>query len=436
MSGKGMDALNPIPAQPAGLPADHPLLSLAMIVRDGGQNLACLLAGAHGWVDEIVIGDTGSQDGSPEVARSAGARVLDIPWQDDFSAARNAVLDACRGRWVLVLDADEEVDTAGWAALREWVRTAAADDRRVAGDLATRNYQREPHGRRGWTPNPVPDPHALPGGAPAPGFVVSRKVRVFPNLPRIRFRGKIHETVESSLWEARVRVEELPWPVHHFGYLASDPRKARRYLHLAHLKTTEQPHDAQAWAELAECALVLGDRRQALFAIERSLVLVPGHPDRRLTAGWLLMEAGRLADAEAHLAAVMGHPHAQNHLIAEAAHLRAQIFLRSDRLRCAGPLLAIAIRLFPDNGHFQNTLGSLNLALGQAGPARTAFERAATLLPSVAAPCLNLALMLEHAGAPGEAAAWRQEAERRATAGDDRVAAAPQASETPAILVG
>ncbi len=44
------------PQTPSGASASG-LLCLAMIVRDGGQNLAPLLASAQPWVDEIIIGD-------------------------------------------------------------------------------------------------------------------------------------------------------------------------------------------------------------------------------------------------------------------------------------------------------------------------------------------------------------------------------------------
>ncbi|MCB1182716.1 tetratricopeptide repeat protein [bacterium] len=409
-------------------PACRPLLGLALIVRDGGRRWTDLLDAALEWVDEIVVGDTGSRDGSDGQAARRGCRVFPLPWTDDFSAARNAVLERCRARWILVLDADEILCRADWQALRAWVEVGDSAGTPVAGTLTTRNYLAAPYGRRGWAPVPDPDPHGLPEGAPAPGYVPTCKVRVFPNDPRIRFRGAIHETVESSLWEAHVTAVDLPWPVHHFGYLDEDPAKARHYLSLAHRKTTEQPHDAQAWAELAECALKCGEATQARVAIDRSLVLQPGHPDRALTAGWLRLEAGELAEAEDLLARVMSHHEAGSPLVAEAAHLRAQIALRRDDAQRSARLLAVAIRLFPANGHFQNTLGTLHLSLGRPAPAREAFLRAAAALPGVAAPCRNLALLHAHLGDDEQAAVWQDEADQRSAL---RPACARQ-DETPA----
>ena len=59
---------------------------------------------------EIVMADTGSTDGSREIAERCADVVFDFPWVNDFSAARNAVLDRCSGAWVLVMDCDEWLD--------------------------------------------------------------------------------------------------------------------------------------------------------------------------------------------------------------------------------------------------------------------------------------------------------------------------------------
>ena len=59
---------------------------------------------------ELVMADTGSDDGSREIAERYADILFDFPWINDFSAARNAVMDRCTGRWYLSLDADEWLD--------------------------------------------------------------------------------------------------------------------------------------------------------------------------------------------------------------------------------------------------------------------------------------------------------------------------------------
>ncbi len=63
-------------------------------------------AGIHG---EVVVADNGSSDGSPEVARQAGARVVHEPARGYGNACR-AALSAARGRYVVIGDSDGTYD--------------------------------------------------------------------------------------------------------------------------------------------------------------------------------------------------------------------------------------------------------------------------------------------------------------------------------------
>ncbi len=60
------------------------------------------------WVDEIIVFDSGSTDGTAEMARRHADRVEHHPWVD-FSTNRRKIVEAARNDWVLVLDADEEI---------------------------------------------------------------------------------------------------------------------------------------------------------------------------------------------------------------------------------------------------------------------------------------------------------------------------------------
>lgn len=85
----------------------RPLLAATLIVKNEADNLPGTLAALQGLVDEVVVYDTGSSDGTQALAAAAGARVLQGYWDGDFARARNAALDMTRAQWVLVVDADE-----------------------------------------------------------------------------------------------------------------------------------------------------------------------------------------------------------------------------------------------------------------------------------------------------------------------------------------
>ena len=102
-------------------------ISLCLIARDEEQLLTGALESVYGAVDEIIVVDTGSTDGTREIARNAGALVIDHFWQDDFSAARNEALAHATGDWVLVLDADERLAPGAVTAIREGVEKNSFD---------------------------------------------------------------------------------------------------------------------------------------------------------------------------------------------------------------------------------------------------------------------------------------------------------------------
>src|SRR5262245_35170186 len=78
-----------------------------MIVRNGAATLRACLDSVAAIADEMIVVDTGSTDESAAIARGYGARVVSIPWPNDFSAARNEYVRLARCAWVLSLDADE-----------------------------------------------------------------------------------------------------------------------------------------------------------------------------------------------------------------------------------------------------------------------------------------------------------------------------------------
>lgn len=89
-----------------------PTVSLVMIVKDEEKWLGPCLDSVKDVVDEIIIVDTGSTDGTKALAESYGAKVFDFKWIDDFAAARNFAFSKATQEFILWLDADDRLDGA------------------------------------------------------------------------------------------------------------------------------------------------------------------------------------------------------------------------------------------------------------------------------------------------------------------------------------
>jgi glycosyltransferase involved in cell wall biosynthesis len=92
-------------------------VTVAIPIRDGGRLLAGVLDALAGQtVDhELLVCDSGSVDGSPDLARSRGARVLRIaPQEFNHGRTRNLLVSEARGAHVALLTQDAEPADERW----------------------------------------------------------------------------------------------------------------------------------------------------------------------------------------------------------------------------------------------------------------------------------------------------------------------------------
>jgi tetratricopeptide (TPR) repeat protein len=223
-------------------------LTLSMIVRDAGEFLPACLDSVRGLVQEMVIADTGSFDNTVAIAEQSGARVLRIPWNDDFAEARNRALAEVRTDWVLVLDADEQLDATAAARIPPLLanRTAAGYQ------VPIRNYVLSANERLyDWPPKP--NDSLLPCSSVYPAFLEHENVRVFRRNPEIYFVGRVHETVRPRITATRGLLGHADFCIHHFGLALSDAvklRKNKAYREMGQRKIAELPEDWQAHFDL------------------------------------------------------------------------------------------------------------------------------------------------------------------------------------------
>ena len=137
------------------LPVSPPRLSVIVITRNEATRLARCLASVRG-ADELIVVDSGSTDGTVELARSLGARVEVTPDWPGFGAQKNRALALARGEWVLSLDADEWLDETLAAEIARVVASpagGAAPDAYELSRLSSFCGQWMRHG--GWYPDRV-----------------------------------------------------------------------------------------------------------------------------------------------------------------------------------------------------------------------------------------------------------------------------------------
>jgi len=84
-------------------------VSACLMVKNESETLPRCLESIK-WVDEIIIVDTGSTDNTIEIAKSYKAKVYEHPWENDFSKHRNQSIGYATGDWILIIDADEEIE--------------------------------------------------------------------------------------------------------------------------------------------------------------------------------------------------------------------------------------------------------------------------------------------------------------------------------------
>jgi tetratricopeptide (TPR) repeat protein len=247
-----------------------------MIVRDEEQFLAQCLASVRDVVDEIVVVDTGSKDRTMEIAREFGAVIEQREWRNDFAWARNEALKSARYRWILQLDADEELLPESKPALGQlkkahahltgiWVRCVNHADQYLGGD------------------NTVS--HAV--------------VRVFPNHERIRYYGTIHEFPSLDGATTTLPAASAPLKIVHHGYTSDmmrDRSKFDRNMAIIEEAVEQNPDDEFNWYNLGMTAYIAGDYPRSVEAMKRMWSIAQEHGARPFVPNGLTVLADALTD--------------------------------------------------------------------------------------------------------------------------------------------
>jgi glycosyltransferase involved in cell wall biosynthesis len=82
------------------------------------------------WVDEIIVADSNSTDGTSEIAKELGAKVVHIEFKG-YGDLRNKAISHCNGDWIFSLDSDERCTLEVRDEILSLIQNASFDIYRV-----------------------------------------------------------------------------------------------------------------------------------------------------------------------------------------------------------------------------------------------------------------------------------------------------------------
>ncbi|RMH55102.1 MAG: glycosyltransferase family 2 protein [Bacteroidetes bacterium] len=210
------------PKPSAAAPSRRPRLSLCMIVRNEARTLERCLRLARPHVDEIVVIDTGSTDGTQAIARPYADVFEEIEWPNSFAVARNYSFDRASGDFIMVLDGDEYLpEPLHWSR----IRAALTRPHLAAILLPIKNLMRSTQivaADRFW------------------------QERIFVNDPSVRYEGRVHNQIrEAVVAYARrtgAQILKLDAEVVHTGYALDPGDMKKKYAARIELLRAEFEH--------------------------------------------------------------------------------------------------------------------------------------------------------------------------------------------------
>jgi len=214
-----------------------------MIVRNEERFLPQCLKSVQGVVDDMVVVDTGSTDNTIEIARSFNARVYEHPWENNFAKARNQSLSYVHSDWVLILDADEELDKDAGPILREALK--GDEYNAIAGTVIS--YHRG-------------------------GMAKHTSIRVVRNLPTgVYWHRRVHNQIMFPGF-----AQFFPFAIYHHGYNLSPEEmqaKDKRTYKLLRVSLKEEPDDPFTHGYLAVSLQHLGKFKASIKHAKRAAAL-------------------------------------------------------------------------------------------------------------------------------------------------------------------
>jgi tetratricopeptide (TPR) repeat protein len=183
----------------------NPTLSLCMIVKNEEKLLPACLESVKGHVDEIIIVDTGSTDRTVEIAKRYNAKIYHHAWENSFSKARNYSLKYATCEWILILDADEEVDKEDAHKLKEVIKDPVGCETTHRVNVIYLPMFNKPVGGN--------------------NFSISNSERLFKNHLGFHYEGIVHNALKYSGLTKNVNIK-----IYHYGYHQGEEQMEKKFI--------------------------------------------------------------------------------------------------------------------------------------------------------------------------------------------------------------
>lgn len=359
-------------------------ISLCMIVKNEGKNIAECLNSVREIADEIIIVDTGSTDNTKDIAKKFNAKVIDFKWVDDFSAARNESISHAAKDWILVIDADEILDKEGLKAIKELISDKESDaflflQKNYTDESSIAGFVSEPHKKNSKT---------------YAGWYGSFIARLFRNRKGYKFEGAVHELVEPSIEEKKGKIKATNISLHHYGNADPETVKKKRqfYLGLCKKKAAKNPSDSSHY-ELGVLHKENNNPEEALASFKKALELNPRH-------SMALYELGIIHEKQKDYDAAIKN-YTESLRIRENSEAFQNLgvcYLRKGMLKEAYRNLVKAVMLNPNKYSIYNNLGAVLEKKGNYDSAVQMLEIGTKLNTNNTIGFYNLGIALDRKG--------------------------------------
>ncbi|MDP4098595.1 glycosyltransferase [Paenibacillus sp. P96] len=227
-------------------------IALCMIVKNEQQFLRRCLDSVKGKVDQIIIVDTGSTDNTISIASEYTEDIFHMEWINDFAAARNESIKHAETDYILILDADEYLESS----------TDLEAELGSEADYYFVNICNLMSGERAMT---------------------HMAIRLFKNKIGLYYKNRLHEHLNTTEREDQLLAGYASFTIMHTGYtdeMMRDREKARRNLSLMKVEVEENPSVYNIF-NMGRTYMWLGEHEKAIkylqqaYPMSKNLTIAP-----------------------------------------------------------------------------------------------------------------------------------------------------------------